>query len=118
MTGGEGFSLGGFGPYVTILIAATLPTYIWRFLGVMLAGKMSDDGELFVWVKAVATALVAAVIARLILFPTGPLGDLDLAVRVGAAAFGLFVYIVSRERLVLGVLAAELVLLVGWLTLL
>ncbi len=55
-------------PYLFILIAGSLPTHIWRYLGVLSAGRLSERSPLIGVVRAVASALVAAVIARLVLY--------------------------------------------------
>jgi Branched-chain amino acid transport protein (AzlD) len=101
-------------PYAVILIAGWLATDIWRWLGVILAGRLREDSEIMVWVRAVATALVAGVIARLILFPVGALADSPMALRVAAIVVGFIVFKATREKVVVGILSAELVLLGGW----
>ncbi|WMS42855.1 AzlD domain-containing protein [Acuticoccus sp. MNP-M23] len=110
-------SVWGLSPIVAILVAAALPTHIWRWLGVLFAGRMDETSEVFVWVKAVATALVAALIAKLILMPTGPLGLLPASVRVGAALLALGVYVAAGKRLAIGIAAGELVIVAAWLSL-
>ncbi|MBJ3774073.1 AzlD domain-containing protein [Acuticoccus sp. 2012] len=107
----------GLGTYLTILVAAALPTQIWRWLGVLFAGRLDDQSELFIWVKAVATALVAGVIAKLILTENGPLATVPALARVGAAAVGFVVYLLGGRRLALGVFGAEVALLASWFTL-
>ncbi|XWN29562.1 MAG: AzlD domain-containing protein [Devosia sp.] len=107
-------SLAGLGPYLTIVVAAALPTHIWRWLGVIFAGRLDEGSEFFIWVKAVATALVAAVIARLILFPVGPLEGLAVPARLAAAAAGFAAYIASGKSLGVGVVVAEVVLILSW----
>lgn len=109
--------LAGLGPYLAILVAAALPTQIWRWIGVLVSGRLSEDSELFAWVRAVATALVAAVIAKLVLFPSGALLAVPAAARVAAAAAGFAVYLAAGRRLALGVLAGELALAAAWFTL-
>lgn len=104
----------GLSPYAAILIGAALPTHIWRWLGVLAAGRLDDGSELFVVVRAVATALVAGVIAKLLLDPSGALGALPLWVRAGAAAVGFACYVASRGRLVVGIAVAEALLVAGW----
>lgn len=104
----------GLSPYVAILLGAALPTHVWRWLGVLLAGRLDETSEVIVWVKAVATALLAALIAKLILDPTGPLADVPAAVRVGATALGFVAYALSGNRLFFGVATAEAALLAGW----
>ena len=107
--------LGAFGPYVAILLAAALPTHVWRWLGVALAGRLDEGSEILSWVRCVATAMVAAVIAQLVLFPSGPLAEVAPLVRVLAAAIGLAAFVALRGRLIAGILAAEAVLFAGFL---
>ena len=100
-------------PYVFILVAGWLATYSWRFLGVYLGGKVSEDSDILVFVRCVATALVAAVIANLVVFPGGALSSAPLALRIGAAGIGFAAYLVAGKRMIVGIIAAEAVLLVG-----
>ncbi len=59
--------------FVFIAIAGWLATDIWRWLGVLAGNRLDESSEALNWVRAVATALVAAVVAKLIIFPTGTL---------------------------------------------
>ena len=101
-------------PYVMILIAGFLATECWRWFGVLAAGKLREDSLIFAWVRAVATALIAGIIARLILFPDGVLGDVPIWLRVAAVMGGVLGYKLSNNRLVAGILTAEFVLISGW----
>lgn len=100
-------------PYLFILLAGWLATDTWRYLGVYLGGKMSDESDILVFVRCIATALVAAVIANLIVFPSGALADSPLALRVGAAIAGFAAYLLSRKQILVGIAVAEAVLLSG-----
>ncbi|MEM5582533.1 MULTISPECIES: AzlD domain-containing protein [unclassified Roseibium] len=102
-------------PFVMILVAGWLATDVWRWLGVFAGGWLREDGELLIWVRCVATALVAGVISKLILFPQGALAETSLSLRLAAAGFGFAAFFLSRQRVVVGVLAAEVFLLAGWL---
>ena len=95
-------------PFVFILLAGWLPTDMWRFLGVYLAGEIRDDAEILVFVRTLATALVAGVIAKLVLYPDGAL------VRISAAALGFAAFQMAGRRIIVGILVAEIVL-VSWL---
>lgn len=101
-------------PYVMIIVAGWLATDIWRWLGVIVGDRLREDSEILIWVRAVATALVAGVISRLILFPTGALASSSPALRIAAAAFGFVAFLYFRQRVVVGVLVAEVVLVAGW----
>ncbi|MCR4267321.1 AzlD domain-containing protein [Nitratireductor sp. ZSWI3] len=100
-------------PFVFILVAGWLATDGWRFLGVYLGGKMSEESDILVFVRCIATALVAAVIANLLVFPGGALADSPLALRIAAAAVSFGTYLAARKNILLGILAGEAVLLTG-----
>lgn len=102
-------------PYLFILIAGWLATDMWRWVGVLAGNRLRDDSEALIWVKAVATALVAGVIGKLILFPNGSLSDAPIILRVAAAAIGWLAFILARQKVFVGVLTAEAVLVGGWL---
>ena len=115
---GYALSTAWWWPFAFILIVGALPTDIWRWLGVMVAGRLNEDSEALVWVRAVATALVAGVIARLIVFPTGVLESTPMVLRLAAAAAGFAVsLVIPRGKILGGILTAELVLVGGWLAL-
>ena len=95
----------------TALIAASAATYFWRWLGVRLSGNLDLDGPLFEWVSCVAYAVLAGLVARMILLPAGPLQDAALWVRLTATAAALAVFFLARQRLLLGVSAGALTLI-------
>lgn len=100
-------------PYLFILIAGWLATDSWRFLGVYLGGRLSEQSDLLVLVRCVATALVAAVIANLIVFPAGPLADTAIGLRVFSASVGFAAFLWFRKNVLVGIVVTEIVLLAG-----
>ncbi|MDD7910680.1 MULTISPECIES: AzlD domain-containing protein [Pseudovibrio] len=102
-------------PYLMIFFAGWIATDIWRWIGVYAAGRIDEESEILVWVRAVATALIAAIIARLILFPEGPLAETPVWLRLVATAWGFATFKLCRDHLLAGVATAELVLISGWL---
>lgn len=103
-------------PYLFILVGGWLATDSWRFIGVLLGDRISDDSDALILVRAVATALVAAVIANLIVHPSGPLADTSLGLRIGAAVVAFGGYLAARKSVLVGIIAGEAVLLAGiWL---
>lgn len=104
---------GGMNPYLYIFLAGVLPTAIWRWAGVLAVGGLDEDSEILVLVRCIATALVAAVIAQLVLFPTGALAQIPTIVRVAAAVLSLGVFVFGGKRLWLAVVSGEAILLAG-----
>ena len=105
----------GWWPYLFILIAGTLATEMWRWLGVIAGGALRENSQALIWVKAVATALVAAVVGQLVLFPSGELAATPAWLRIAAAAFGWLAFWSARQSVLVGVLAAEALLAAGWM---
>jgi hypothetical protein len=100
-------------PYLVLVLVGFLPNEIWRWLGLVLARGLNERSEIVLWSRAVATAILAGVIAKLILFPSGELVAIPLAVRVIAAACGFVAFLAIRRSLLAGVLVGEAVLLLG-----
>ncbi len=104
-------------PFLFILLAGFLPTDVWRWLGVLFAGRIDEHSPAIAFARAVATALVAAVIARLVLYPGGSLGTIPVAARVAALGIGFVAYLGFGQRILVGIVAAETVLVGAALTL-
>ena len=101
-------------PYAFILLGAAIPTQMWKWLGVVAAGRLTEDMPIFHYVRAVATALVAAVIAQLIVFPTGVLAEVPLWLRLAAGASGFVAMELADRRGWVGILVGETVLMGGF----
>ena len=100
-------------PYLVLVLLGYLPNEVWRVLGLVLARGLNEDSEIVMWSRAVATAILAGVIAKLIVFPPGALLAIPLSVRLSAAVCGFFVFLAARKSIFAGVLAGEIVLLLG-----
>jgi hypothetical protein len=105
--------LAEFWPYLVLVLAGFLPNEIWRFLGLVLARRLDEGAEVLVWVRAVATAILAGVVGKLIFFPAGALATVPVSVRVGATAVGLLIFFLLRRSVIAGVLAGEAALIAG-----
>ena len=95
-----------------LVLACGLATYLWRGLGVALSGRLAVDSELFRWITCVAYAMVAGLVSRILVFPTGMLAQSLLAERLLGCGIALLVYYATRRNLFLGVGAGVLVIIV------
>ncbi len=103
-------------PYLLLVVLGYLPNEVWRVLGLVLARGLNEDSDIVVLSRAVATAILAAVIAKLIVFPPGALTGIPLAVRVGAAVCGFAAFLAARRSVFIGVVVGEAALIAGgWL---
>ncbi len=108
-------AFGELAPYLVLILVGFLPTEIWRMLGLVVARGVDEESELVVWVRAIAVAVLAGVIAKLTLFPPGALADVPTTVRVAAVAIGLAAFLVARRSVFAGVVAGEVALFSGML---
>jgi len=108
MSSGLGLTEGG--AILIVLLVGFLPTEIWRSLAILAGRRIPEGSAVFHWVRAVATALLAAVVARLVLAPSGVLVDVPLVLRLAAVGGGLATFLLTRQSILLGVLAGELII--------
>jgi uncharacterized membrane protein len=97
-------------PYVALIICGFLPSEIWRWLAVLVGRGLDETSELLTWVRAVATATLAAVVAKLAFFPAGALATVPTGWRVAALASGVVVFFAFRRSVLLGVVVGEAIL--------
>lgn len=105
----------GFGGFLTIILAGYLATEVWRWLGLALGSRLDVSGAPFLWVRAVATALVSGLVTRMLFFPAGALAEVSLALRLIAFAGGVSLYLLARRNVAAGVGASALLLIAGQL---
>lgn len=99
------------------LLAAVLVAFaandLWRVLGVVLSDRLDDASPALVWIKMVATALVAALVAKFIVAPSGELAAAPIWLRLLSVALGLAAYALGRRSIALGVGAGAATLVAG-----
>jgi hypothetical protein len=105
----------GFGGFLTLALAGFLATEVWRWLGLAVGNRLDVAGAPFQWVRAVATALVAGLLTRMLLFPAGALAEVPLSMRLGAFAGGVLAYLLMRRNVAAGVGAAAALLMAAQL---
>lgn len=93
-------------PYLFIALAGWIATDFWRWMGVLAGNRLREDSESLNWVKAVATALVMAVTAKLVVQPTGSLAEVPAWIRIGAACLGFAAFLVGGQRVIICVLVS------------
>ena len=100
-------------PYLILVTVGFLPNEIWRVLGLVLARGLNEDSQVVMWSRAVATATLAGVFAKLLLFSSGSLAAIPLGVRLAAAAIGFVAFLLAKRSVFAGVAIGEVVLLAG-----
>ncbi len=102
---------------LVLVIAGFLPNEVWRMLGLWLGGGVDEGSEVLIWVRAVATAILAGVIAQILVQPPGALASVPDWLRYGAVAAGFAAVTLTRRSIFAGVVCGEVALVAGkwWL---
>jgi hypothetical protein len=109
--------IGDWHALLILLIAGFLPNEVWRMLGLWFGGGIDEGSELLIWVRAVATAILAGVIAQIVIEPPGALAGVPPWLRYAAVAAGFLGFMGLRKSIFAGVVCGEVVMLAGkwWL---
>jgi len=110
-------AMADLGPYLALILVGFLPNEVWRLLGLLVARGLNEESEIVVWVRAVATAILAGVIAQLLATNSGALAAVPLTVRVAAVVAGFLAFLLIRRSVFAGVAVGEAVLILGALAL-
>jgi branched-subunit amino acid transport protein len=85
-----------------LTLACILATYFWRAMAVVLSGRLTLESELFRWVECVAYAMVAGLMMRIVLLPSGVLAASSVTDRVIGCLIALAVYRLLKRNLLAG----------------
>jgi branched-subunit amino acid transport protein len=96
------------------LASACIGTYLCRAIGVMLAGKINQDSEIFRWLSAVTYAMVAALTVRLIVLPIGLLDTVPLWIRILICALSLGIMLSKPQRRLVPALLIGTLLMISY----
>ncbi|HEX7924735.1 MAG TPA: AzlD domain-containing protein [Bradyrhizobium sp.] len=109
--------IGDWHALAILFVAGVIPNQIWRMLGLWFGGGIDENSELLVWVRAVATAILAGIIAQIVVQPPGALAGVPDWLRYGAVAAGFVAFMLARKSIFAGVIVGEIVLIAGkyWL---
>ena len=100
-----------------LVLAGFLPNEVWRMAGLWFGAGVDEGSEILVWVRAVATAILAGVIAQILVQPPGALAGVPDWLRYCSVAAGFVVFMLTRRSIFAGVVAGEVLLVAGkwWL---
>ena len=95
---------------VIVIIITSLATYLSRFLGVVSAEKIKETSNMFRWFNCLAYSTLAALIARIVIFPSGSLSEIDYLVRLVVVILSVLVFYLTKKNLVYPTLFSAIIL--------
>ena len=95
---------------IVVIIVTSLATYLSRFLGVVSAEKIKETSKMFRWFNCLAYSTLAALIARIVIFPSGSLIEIDYLIRFIIVALSIIVFYLTKKNLVYPTLFSAIML--------
>ena len=95
---------------VIVIIVTSFATYLSRFLGVVSAEKIKETSKMFRWFNCLAYSTLAALIARIVIFPSGSLSEIDYLVRLIVIVLSVVVFYLTKKNLVYPTLFSAIIL--------
>jgi branched-subunit amino acid transport protein len=94
-------------PACIYFLSAVLATYVWRFSAVMISHRIEANHPIFEWFTCLAYGIIAALVARTLILPTGLLALLPLWHRLIAMALAFLGFYLFGKRLWVGIVFGE-----------
>ena len=85
---------------ILVILVTSLATYLSRFLGVISSEKIDIKSRIFRWFNCIAYAILAALIARMIVFPAGELAESDIFIRFFVVIVSVVIFLFNKKNLV------------------
>ena len=82
---------------ILAIIATSAATFISRFMGALTSEKVSVKSKIFQWFNCVAYSTLAALLGRMIIFPSGVLSDLRDFIK-NNSCFNLYWNFLSNKK--------------------
>ena len=95
---------------IIVIVITSLATYLSRFLGVISAEKIKETSKMFRWFNCLAYSTLAALIARLVVFPSGSLSEIDYLIRFIVVALSIIIFYLTKKNLVYPTIFSALLL--------
>ena len=93
-----------------VIIVTSIATYLSRFLGVVCAEKIKETSKMFRWFNCLAYSTLAALIARIVIFPSGSLSEIDYLIRFIVVILSVVVFYLTKKNLVYPTLFSAIIL--------
>ena len=93
-----------------IILVTSAATFLSRFLGVVSAQNIKESSKIFRWFNCLAYSTLAALIARIVIFPSGLLSEVDYFVRLIAVVLSIGLYYLTKKNLVYPTIFSAIIL--------
>ena len=95
---------------ILVILVTSFATYLSRFLGVISSEKIKETSKIFKWFNCIAYSVLAALIARMVVFPAGELLESDIFIRLFVVVVSVAMFLFIKRNLVYPTVASAIML--------
>ena len=85
---------------IVVILVTSFATYLSRFLGVVSSEKIKETSKIFKWFNCIAYSVLAALIARMVVFPAGELAESSIFIRLFVVTLCVLMFLFTKKNLV------------------
>ena len=85
---------------ILVILVTSFATYLSRFLGVVSSEKIKETSKIFKWFNCIAYSVLAALIARMVVFPAGELAESSIFIRLFVITLCVLMFLFTKKNLV------------------
>ena len=95
---------------VLAILVTSLATFSSRIFGVITSEKIKEISIIFRWFNCLAYSTLAALIARIVIFPSGVLSEVDYFVRFFTIISSVLIFYLTKKNLVYPTIFSAIIL--------
>ena len=95
---------------IVVILVTSFATYLSRFLGVVSSEKIKETSKIFKWFNCIAYSVLAALIARMVVFPAGELAESVILIRLFVVVASVVMFLFTKRNLVYPTVASAIML--------
>ena len=95
---------------VLVILTTSFATFLSRFLGVLSSENIKETSKIFRWFNCLAYSTLAALIARIVIFPSGLLSEVDYFVRIIVVILSIGLFFITKKNLVYPTIFSAIIL--------
>ena len=85
---------------VLAIIVTSIATYSSRFFGMLTSEKINENSKIYRWFNCLAYSTLAALIARVLIFPNGVLEETSYLIRIIVIFTSISIFYLTKKNLV------------------
>ena len=95
---------------VLAIIVTSIATYSSRLLGVLTSLKINEKSKIYRWFNCLAYSTLAALISRILIFPSGDLAETSFLIRIIVILLSIFIFFITKRNLVYPTLFSAIIM--------